>query len=94
MGSAAWAGAVYGAASLAAFLLHALDKAAAVRGGRRVPERTLHLVELLGGWPGGLLASALLRHKTRRVGFLLVRGATILLHAVAWALVLGGGAPS
>ncbi len=80
-----WAGAVYAAASLAALLLYGWDKAAAGRGGRRIPERTLHVVELLGGWPGALLASVLFRHKTRSVPFRLVLGAIVLLHVAGWA---------
>jgi len=75
--------------SLAAFAAFAADKAAAARGGRRVPERTLHALELLGGWPGALLAAALLRHKTRKPSYLLVLGLIAALHGAAWAWRLG-----
>lgn len=60
-----------GALNLATFAGYALDKAAARRGGRRVPEATLHLLALCGGWPGALLARRLLRHKTAKFGFTL-----------------------
>lgn len=42
----------YGVMSLITFLMYAVDKGAAERGNRRVPEGRLHLFELLCGWPG------------------------------------------
>lgn len=61
--------AYYLLASLACFILYAHDKAAARRGARRTPERSLLLLGLAGGWPGGLLARRWLRHKTVKVPF-------------------------
>jgi alpha-amylase len=43
---------VYLVMSLFAFIVYASDKRAAVRGDWRVSESTLHVLELLGGWPG------------------------------------------
>lgn len=74
-------------ASAAAFALFALDKARAAQGRRRIPERTLHAIELLGGWPGALAAMALVRHKNRKPAYWLVTLAIIALHAaiaIAW----------
>ena len=51
------------------FLLHGWDKRRARTGGRRVPEASLHLVELLGGWPGALLGTRLFRHKTAKFSY-------------------------
>lgn len=83
--------AVYGAMSLVAFVLYRHDKRAA-RGGRaRTRERTLHLADLLGGWPGGLLAQDLLRHKTRKASFQLVFWATVALNCAALGWLLGAG---
>lgn len=53
----------------AAFLVYALDKAQAMAGGWRIPESTLLLFALLGGWPGAWAAQRIFRHKTRKTAF-------------------------
>ena len=78
-------GAIYLAASVAAFMAYRGDKAAAMRGGRRTPEATLHLLGLIGGWPGALLAQRILRHKTRKLSFQVPFWGTVLLNC--WAIV-------
>ena len=40
------------ALSLVAFVFYGFDKRRAQKDGRRVPEKTLQLLTLLGGWPG------------------------------------------
>ena len=58
-------------ASLAMYVMFAIDKRAAIREqSRRVSERTLLALALAGGWPGGFIGQQLLRHKTRKVSFL------------------------
>ncbi len=79
---------LYGSASIATFLVYWHDKRAAVRGGSRVPEKTLHGLEFLGGWPGALAAQQLIRHKNRKVRFFLVTWSIGLLHGAAWAVWL------
>jgi uncharacterized membrane protein YsdA (DUF1294 family) len=76
----------YAAASLAAFITYWKDKRAAERATQRVPERTLHALEALGGWPGALIAQRILRHKTRDPRFQAVFWAIVILHAVALGL--------
>jgi uncharacterized membrane protein YsdA (DUF1294 family) len=78
--------AVYVVMSILTVVVYAADKRAAVRARRRVPEATLHALELLGGWPGAILAQQLLRHKTRKRGFLAVFWLCVILNVV----VVGG----
>lgn len=66
--------------SLCTYGVYALDKNAARRSRPRVPERTLHLLALLGGWPGALIAQQRLRHKTRKTAFLVVFWLSVLLN--------------
>ena len=68
---------LYVAASLIALILYAFDKRAASRGDWRIPEKTLHLVALVGGWPGALLGQQLFRHKRRKTAFLLLFWLTV-----------------
>jgi uncharacterized membrane protein YsdA (DUF1294 family) len=76
----------YTAASALAFIANAIDKRRAIHGGRRISEASLHLLELLGGWPGALLAHSAFRHKTRAIAYRVVLWSIILLHGVAWAV--------
>ena len=57
---AAW----YCVASVVTLVVYGVDKRAAQRGSRRVPEGMLHAMALLGGWPGALVAQRLFHHKT------------------------------
>jgi len=84
--------AIYVAMSLLALFLYWRDKRQARAGGWRTPEKVLHAVELLGGWPGALIAQQVWRHKTRKVSFQLVFWLIVLLHQVFWIdrLLLGG----
>lgn len=61
--------AAYVVTSLSCFVAYAIDKSAARKGGWRTPERTLLLLGLVGGWPGGLLAQQWLRHKSSKRSF-------------------------
>ena len=70
------------------FLAYFRDKRASLRGGWRVRERTLHVMGVLGGWPGGMLGRRLLRHKTRRWRFTASLWGSAALHAAGWAGVL------
>ncbi|WP_287814805.1 DUF1294 domain-containing protein [Pseudomonas sp.] len=76
---------VYVLLSLIAAGLYWRDKHQARIEGRRTPEKVLHLVELLGGWPGALVAQQLFRHKTRKVSYQVVFWLIVLVHQAAWA---------
>ncbi|MHA3092477.1 DUF1294 domain-containing protein [Acinetobacter brisouii] len=59
---------------------YAQDKSAAQQNLRRVPEQTLHLFSLLGGWPAAWFAQQKLRHKTQKQPFRQIYFATIVLN--------------
>ena len=75
-------------ASAMAFFAYWLDKSAAREGRWRIPESRLHLLALMGGWPGAWLAQRTLRHKTRKQPFQTIFWTTGVLHCavLAWAL--------
>lgn len=75
----------YALLSLCAFAAYASDKAQAAAGRRRVSERSLHLLSLVGGWPGALLAQQQFRHKTRKARFQVLFWGTVLAHVVGLA---------
>lgn len=50
-------------------VLFAYDKNAARNNRRRIPERTLHFFELLGGVVANLLLMYTLRHKNRKFSY-------------------------
>lgn len=85
-----WWWAVIGLAMINAisFVAHGLDKRAAMRGARRTPEARLHLWELLGGWPGAILAMCLFRHKVRKASYLVVTVLIVTLWIAGLALLV------
>ncbi|MCK4228482.1 DUF1294 domain-containing protein [Enterobacter asburiae] len=49
--------------------LYGADKMAARKGMRRVPEATLLVFGVTGGWPGAIVGQQLFRHKTQKQPF-------------------------
>lgn len=74
---------IYLVLSAITFLLYAHDKSSAQRGEWRTPELTLHLLGLIGGWPGALLAQRLLRHKSGKTSFQLIFWVTVAINIAA-----------
>lgn len=70
-------GAYYGLMSLVTIAAYSIDKGRAEKQLYRIPEKRLHLLELLGGWPGALLAQVFYRHKLQKLSY----------QAVFWAIV-------
>lgn len=61
--------AVIGGMNLFSVLCYWIDKKRAGAGRWRISEGTLHLQELLGGWPGAFLAQRIFRHKTAKLSY-------------------------
>ncbi len=74
----------YGVLSLLSALMLAADKRQAVLGRWRVREKTLHSFELIGGWPGAILAARALHHKVNKRKYMWTLYAFALLHALGW----------
>lgn len=77
--------------SAMAFVLYGVDKRRATNKGPRISERTLHLLSLLGGWPGAHLAQRFFRHKTLKFRFRLIFWLTVAAHLaiIAWGIWSG-----
>lgn len=54
----------------------------------RVPEKNLHLLSLLGGWPGAYIAQNYLRHKTIKQPFQKIFALTIMVNIFVLMLIL------
>lgn len=78
--------AAYGLLSLVTFATYGADKSAAVKGTWRTSESTLHLLALVGGWPGALAGQKVFRHKTRKQPFRTIFWFTVIANcaALAW----------
>jgi len=85
--------ALYLLVSSVAFAVYAFDKAAARQERWRTRESTLHLLALIGGWPGALVAQRLLRHKCRKRAFQTVFWATVAINGVALGWLLSSPEP-
>lgn len=72
-------------ASVLSFTLYTLDKRAAVKGRRRVPESTLLLADALFGYPGGFAAQRILRHKGRKTSYQIRFWLIVVGHFIAYA---------
>ncbi|MBN2702601.1 MAG: DUF1294 domain-containing protein [Pontiellaceae bacterium] len=83
---------LYAVASVVTFFAYAIDKSAAQKGRWRTAEATLHLMALLGGWPGALLAQQTLRHKSKKAEFQLVYRFTVVVNlaVTVWLLTPRG----
>jgi len=66
--------------SIMCFTAYGWDKRRSINGGRRVPENTLQLLAFCGGWPGAMLGQRHFRHKTKKLPFLIVFWAVVVLH--------------
>ncbi|MEZ9775889.1 DUF1294 domain-containing protein [Vibrio sp. 10N.261.54.A5] len=78
----------YLAIGVVTFFVYSKDKRAAINGNWRVPEKTLHIFSVAGGWLGALIAQDKLRHKTQKQPFRSIYWLTMVINVVAFAWTL------
>lgn len=80
--------------SILAFIAYAADKSAARSNQWRTKESTLHLLGLIGGWPGALAAQQIFRHKSKKESFRIAFWLTVVLNcgALVWFVSPSGSA--
>ncbi len=71
---------LYFGASVVTFIIYAYDKSQAKRGAWRTKESTLHMLSIIGGWPGAGLAQQWLRHKSSKKAFRIAYWATVFVN--------------
>lgn len=84
---------LYLIASIVTFIMYALDKSAAQSNRWRTKESTLHLLGLIGGWPGALLAQRKLRHKSKKEDFQTIFWITVFVNCftLGWIITTKSG---
>ena len=68
--------------NVAAFLIMGADKKRAIAQKRRIPEKTLFLLALLGGSLGAYMGMQSFRHKTKHLKFTIGLPAILVVHLV------------
>lgn len=86
--------ALYVVASVVTLFAYTLDKTAARNRAWRTKESTLHVLALVGGWPGALVAQKMLRHKTSKESFQALFWVTVATNfaALVWVTLTPSGA--
>lgn len=74
--------------SVVTYALYHVDKERARRGEWRIAEGSLHLCEVLCGWPGAFVAQQVLHHKNRKLPYQVAFWGIVALHQVGWLAVL------
>jgi len=69
------------------FITYAIDKSRAKHNKWRIKEVTLHVMSLIGGWPGAILGQEFLRHKTVKGRFRIIFYMTVLGNLFVLALL-------
>ena len=75
-----WTLALFLVLNVTSFALYYDDKQRAIKGARRIPERTLLIAALIGGAVGAELGRVIARHKTRKAYF----SAAIVIGSLTW----------
>lgn len=73
----------FGLISVITLVMYGLDKLFSIKELQRVPEATLLLFGLLGGWVGAIIGQQIFRHKTQKHAFKYLFILTVILNIVA-----------
>lgn len=73
-------GCVVALMSLVTFACYGWDKRQARHGRQRISENRLHVLSLLGGWPGALVGRQIFRHKTQKTWFTIKTWLIVAIH--------------
>jgi uncharacterized membrane protein YsdA (DUF1294 family) len=85
-----WPALVYLVVSVVTYVAYGADKTAAKTGRVRTPESTLHVLSLVGGWPGALVAQQTQRHKSVKAEFRSVFWGTVVLNVGGFLALCAG----
>jgi len=69
--------------NLIMYISMSADKYFATKNKRRIPEKNLFLLAVLGGGLAGLFAMIIKRHKSKHISFILVYSIMAILHILA-----------
>lgn len=75
--------------NLVMFFTMTYDKRCAIKNKRRIPEKNLYLLAVVGGGFGGMLAMVFKHHKNKHMDFIMVYTITAILHVLAIYLLIG-----
>ena len=74
------------AVNVVAFIMCVVDKRAAIKGQRRISEKALFTISIIGGAAGMLVGMLLVRHKTKHKSFMVFVPLLIVVHVVILVL--------
>ncbi|MEO7917256.1 MAG: DUF1294 domain-containing protein, partial [Dokdonella sp.] len=77
--------------SCISWILYMFDKGDARRNAHRTPENTLHFFDVVGGWPGALIAQQQSRHKTAKAAFQFIFWFTVIANIVGVVVLVQSG---
>lgn len=75
---------LYSIMSVICFFMMRIDKIRAEKGLWRISDDSLHMAQLLWGWPGTLIAQKIYFHKARKKTFQGALHFIIFIHLIAW----------
>lgn len=70
------------------FAAYGIDKRKAIKGQWRIPEKTLLLLDLAGGFLGGWIGMYVFRHKTKHPKFYIVQFISTLIWTMVWGFLM------